>query len=184
VAAIAFPMLLIAVTRPLSGKWKATKAAAVYVGFWCIVNWILPLFPAEPKLGPVLNRVTHFVPSFFPLMMVVPAAAVDLLLARFESWPRWKRGCCAGAVFVIALVAVQWPLGSFLMTPWSRNWFFFTHMYDYQTPPTSYQATHRFFPFERTPAQFWSGMGMAVAIAMMGSWLGLKWGAWLERVKR
>ena len=35
--------------------------------------WILPLFAAEPKLGPVYRQVTHFIPWEFPLLLVVPA---------------------------------------------------------------------------------------------------------------
>ena len=100
VAAVAYPMLLIAITRPLPGKWKATKAAAIYMVFWCAMNWILPLFPAEPKLGPVYHKVTHFVPSFFPLPMVVPAIAIDWFLHFAEAWPRWRRGLAAGVLFL------------------------------------------------------------------------------------
>ena len=35
--------------------------------------WVLPLFPAQPKLGPVYREVTHFIPWEFPLLLIVPA---------------------------------------------------------------------------------------------------------------
>ena len=62
--------------------------------------WILPLFPAEPKLGPVLNPVTQFVPPNFPLLLIVPAFAIDLV-RRYSSrrWQRVAAGVVLGAVF-------------------------------------------------------------------------------------
>ncbi len=39
-------------------------------------------FPAEPKLGPVYRQVTHFIPWEFPLLLIVPAFAIDLILQR------------------------------------------------------------------------------------------------------
>jgi hypothetical protein len=183
-AAIAYPLLLIASTRPLSGKWKTTKAAAVYMLFVSVVNWVLPLFPAEPKLGPVLNRVTQFIPSFFPLLLVVPAALLDWVLERGAGWARWRQALAGGAVFYLGLLAVQWPFANFLMSPWSRNWFFYTHLIDYRAGPNTYQARGLFYPFERTPAEFWSSLGAGLVIAIALSWLGLRLGQWLRRVKR
>jgi hypothetical protein len=183
-AAIAYPLLLIATTRPLSGKWKTTKAAAVYMLFFSIMNWVLPLFPAEPKLGPVINRVTQFVPSFFPMLMVVPAAMLDWVLARGEAWPRWKQAVCGGTVFLGGLLAVQWPFGNFLMSNWSQNWFFYAHLFDYRTGPNTYQMRRLFYPFERTAAEFGLSLAMAFVLAMLTSWLGLRWGAWLRGLKR
>jgi hypothetical protein len=148
------------------------------------MNWILPLFPAEPKLGPVYYPVSHFVPSNFPFLMVLPAAAIDLFLDRARNWPRWRLGLAAGAVFVTVLLAVEWPFGDFLMSSWSRNWFFHTHMYDYATRPTSYLVRNLFFPFERSAASFSVSLAIGVAVAMLEGWGGLIWGAWLSRVKR
>ena len=41
--------------------------------FGIVFLWILPLFPAEPKLGPVYHPVTHFIPWEFPLLLIIPA---------------------------------------------------------------------------------------------------------------
>ena len=32
------------------------------------------LFPATPKLGPIYQDITHYVPLDFPLLLVVPAS--------------------------------------------------------------------------------------------------------------
>ena len=63
--------------------------------------WILPLFPAEPKLGPVFNPVTHFVPPQFPLLLIVPAFAIDLLRHYFDrrGINPWLQAVALGIVF-------------------------------------------------------------------------------------
>ena len=76
------------------------------------LEWILPLFPAQPKLGPVLHNVTQFIPTGFPLLIVVPALALDLLWPRTANWMalslRQGRPLPASPLSAI-LVAVQWP---------------------------------------------------------------------------
>jgi len=84
VAAIGLPLWLEAIARASGRRWARTTMVAVYtVGFMLLV-WIVPLFPGEPKLGPVYQRVTHMLPLYFPLLIIVPAFALDLL------WPKIK----------------------------------------------------------------------------------------------
>ena len=59
--------------------------AGVYSAFALAFLWILPLFPAEPKLGPVLHPVTHFIPWEFPLLLIVPAFVIDLISAAHRT---------------------------------------------------------------------------------------------------
>src|SRR6184192_4369759 len=82
VAAGAVPLLLVAAGRGVRLRWSATVAASAYMAFSFVLIWVLQLFPATPKLAPVFNPVTHMVPPPFPLLLVVPAAAIDLLLRR------------------------------------------------------------------------------------------------------
>ena len=77
--ALAIPVVLVAVSRASHLRWAGTIIASVYTVFMLGFEWILPLFPAEPKLGPVLNPVTYFVPPQFPLLFLIPAIALDLL---------------------------------------------------------------------------------------------------------
>src|SRR5215470_3258576 len=77
------PVVLAVGAHSSGSRWGATVVAAVYSSFILLMSWILPLFPAEPKLGPVYFPVTHFVPPEFPLLVIVPAIALDLL---------WQRG--------------------------------------------------------------------------------------------
>jgi hypothetical protein len=58
----------------------ATKAALVFMLIVLGLAWILPLFPATPRLGPIYNPVTLMVPPAFPLLLVFPALAVDVFM--------------------------------------------------------------------------------------------------------
>jgi hypothetical protein len=109
---------------------------------------------------------------------------LDWMLARGESWPRWKQAVCGGMVFLAGLLAVQWPFANFLMSEGSQNWFFYTHLFDYRTGPNTYQVRRLFYPYERTPAEFGVSLASGFAIAIVTSWMGLRWGAWLQGVKR
>src|SRR5258706_6861692 len=79
VVALAVPVLLAAVSQATGRRWAATTAAAIYSAFILGCLWILPLFSAEPKLGPVYQNVTQFIPPEFPLLLIVPALVMDLL---------------------------------------------------------------------------------------------------------
>ncbi len=77
--AIVAPLILIALARVSDRRWAATMIAALYTAFMASMVWLFPLFPAEPKLGPVYQPITHFVPLEFPLLLLVPAFAIDLV---------------------------------------------------------------------------------------------------------
>jgi hypothetical protein len=182
--AITGPVFLVGLARPAGVRFAAVKISLIYMLYWEILNWVLPLFPAEPKLGPVYHAVTHFVPSNFPYLIVIPAVAVDWLLAQKSHWPVWKLGAACGTALCLLILAVQWPFAHFLMSPLSRNWFFHTNNFDYLTRTTSYAYRNLFRDVDGSVGRFWMGMGIALAISMLTSTLGLKWGIWNSRVKR
>jgi hypothetical protein len=164
-------------------RWAATAMAAVYTLFGLGFLWILPLFPAAPKLGPVYREVTHFIPWEFPLLLVVPAVAIDLILQRTTAWRPILRAPVAGLAFLGVFVAVQWPFAEFLMTPLARNRVFGTAYMDYGTPATSLYA--RFvFPPPEAPGQFWRGMMVATLVSCAMVWLGIHAGRAMQKVKR
>ena len=79
---IGVPLYYAAVWKAARHRWAATWMTAIYMLFLIAAILILPLFPAEPKLGPVFQQVTHFVPPKFPLLLIVPAVLLDLLWGR------------------------------------------------------------------------------------------------------
>jgi len=174
------PALALASRHP----WACTIVSAVYTAFGLAFLWILPLVPAEPKLGPVYQQVTHLIPWEFPLLLIVPAFAVDLALRRTGSWHPIARALVVGLGFLGTFVAVQWPFADFLMSPHARNYFFGVGYLGYNTQPTSPYARFVFAQGNVTALQFWRGMLVAAVMACFMAWLGLWAGRAMQRVRR
>jgi hypothetical protein len=175
--------ILTAVAVASQHRWACTFMTSVYTLFGVGFLWLLPLFPAEPKLGPVYREITHFIPWEFPLLVIVPAIALDLILQRTSTWRPLLRAMVAGTAFLGVFVVVQWPFANFLMTPAARGWFFGTSYMDYSTPATSLYARYVFPPLE-APAQFWRGMLIATVISCVMAWAGIHAGRAMQRIRR
>jgi hypothetical protein len=182
VVATGVPLVLAAVARASRYKWAATTVAGVYTSFVLLMSWILPLFPAEPKLGPVLWPVTQFTPPEFPLLLIVPAFALDLVWQRTETWGGWKKALVSAPVFLITFAAVQWPFASFLNSPAARNWFFGTMYFGYNTNPDGIMAKYQFLP--QNPTGVWPEIALAFVISLVLFRLGFACGDGLRRIKR
>jgi len=183
--ALAVPVVLAGVSGASGDRWAASKVVMVYTTVLLGLLWILPLFPAEPKLGPVYQKVTRFVPPEFPLLLIAPAAALDLLWRKTAGrWGAWLQSAVSGSVFLVTLVVVQWPFANFLLSPASRNRWFGTVYFDYNLPPTTYYYCNLFYPVDPTRTHFWLGMAAALAAAILTTRLGLAWGGWMRRVQR
>jgi len=183
VVAMVAPLVLAMVGRASGYRWAATAVAGVYFTFMLLMSWILPLFPAEPKLGPVYHMVKEFTPPEFPLLLIIPALALDLLWRRSARWNPWLEALVSGAVFLVVFAAAQWPFADFLMTPAARNWFFGTKYFGYYTNPNSVYARYQFFRPEAGAALL-AELGWALATAFIATRLGLAAGTWMRRVQR
>ena len=184
VISIGTPAILVAIAVASRQRWACTAMAAVYSAFALGFLWLLPLFPAEPKLGPVIRPVTHFIPWEFPLLVIVPAFVVDLILQRTAELRPLVRGLIAGCAFIGTLIAVQWPFANFLMTPLARKWVFGAHYFDFRTSPRSAYARFVFFDREATSAQFWRSMIIAWAVSCFMAWIGVHAGRAMRKVRR
>ena len=181
--ALGTPLYFAAIHVCSRNRWAATWMTIIYTVFLIGLILILPLFPAEPKLGPVYQHVTQFIPPKFPLLLIVPALAVDFLLAKAEHWKPWLLALVAGPVFVLSFVAVQWPFASFLMSPHAANRFFGTAYVDYMMPSWAEDVRRQFLNPEHG-AELWKGLAMAMLYAAISAWLGLALGRWMKRIQR
>lgn len=181
VAAGIFPLVLIAPARASALRWPATTAAAIYIGITLAMIWILQLFPATPRLAPVFNPVTHMVPPPFPMLLVVPALAIDLLMHRLGRGRDWALSVLLGIVVLALLLAVQWYFAEVLLSAHARNFFFGADQWNYSSKlgPFRYQFW-RIKTDPITPA----GLGIAAMIAIVSARLGVWWGTWMAQVKR
>jgi hypothetical protein len=181
-AALVFPFLLVAAASASRLRWPATWTALVYTGILLGQLWLLPMFPAEPRLGPVRHAVDHFVPLQFPLLVLIPAIGLDLVLRRANGRRAWGVAAAAGGVFLALLLATQWPFANFLMSPASRNALFATHEFPYFVGADSY-FMRRLIP-DASRMALLGGLTVALGVAVVSSRLGLLFGGWMSRVQR
>ncbi len=178
------PITLSMAAGATGDRWASSKVAGVYSVILLGLLWILPLFPAQPKLGPVLREVTHFIPNGFPLLLIVPAFAMDLVRPRLAGWTPFRKALVLGTIFFAVYLGVEWPFADFLQSPGARNAFFGSHYIEFFSPPQSYAATYTYAPLEKTSAEFWSRMAQALVAAVLATWFGLVRGGWLGGIRR
>ncbi len=181
----AFPIVLIAISCISKSKWPAITMAGIYTFLFLAALWIFPLFPAQPKLGPVYQPITHMIPLWFPTLLIVPAFALDLLRQRMgEQWGSLKSAVAAGCVYIAVFVAAQWPFADFLMSPLARNRIFGTIYFGYFDPANVLYNPYHFAPVHQTRAGFAVAMLVVVAISIVFCSIGMALGNWMRKVQR
>jgi hypothetical protein len=177
-------LLLPAFGRALRLRWAMTAVALGYFLIIAVSNWVLQLFPAEPKLGPILTHLTHFQAGPFPLLIIVPALAMDFVLHQPTSG-EWRKAPLLSVVFVALLLAVQYPFSGFLLeSPGARNWFFGSDSWYFGNSP-DWPYRHKFFPGQVTPLPgMIGGLLIAVAAGALCARISLRWGNWLQSIQR
>ncbi len=181
-AAGCFPLVLVATGRCGGLRWSATAAALAYMLISLVMIWVLPLFPATPGLAPVFNPLTRMVPAPFPLLLVVPAVAIDWLLHRVQPGPEWRLAATTGLAFLAIFFVVQWFAADVLLSPWGcSSYLLGVDHWDYSSRlgPWRYQF------WGRAAHPFTAGsVGITVALAVASARVGLWWGTWMARVRR
>lgn len=190
VSAATYPLYLVGVARAAKFRWSATLIALVYMLITAGMAWALPLFEGHPRLGPIYNRVDHFVPLPFPLLLVVPAFALDLIRNWIGSGRGWLRDVAivvlSAVAFLVLFSVTQWFFAKFLLSPGAQNWFFAADRH--------WGYTETLGPWRR---QFWDAVNpkmnppavlrtfaIALVCALVSSALGLAFGNWMSKVRR
>ncbi len=190
VCSMTFPFRLIAIGRAARTSWPVTRVAAVYLLIECLIIWILPLFPAQPRLAPIFNPVTHMVPPPFPLLLIVPAVALDLALRFMGGATGWKRLALAmllAAIFLAIFIPTQWFFAKFLLSPHAENWFFASNR-NWSYGDRLGDWTTQFWKVDPGDSGYSPmtvrAIALAWALATVSSWLGLNLGSWMRKVQR
>ncbi len=185
-----YPLYLLGIARASRSRWAATWIALVYMTIMAGMAWLLPLFPGQPKLGPIYHHVDHFVALPFPLLMIVPAFAIDLVrrwIGHGRSWWRdWLIVFVGAAAFLGPFLLTQWHFSRFMLTPAAGNWFFAG---DRHWGYTENLGDWRFQFWDETnprqhPPVTWAGIGIAYGYAVVSARLGLWLGNWMSKVRR
>ena len=184
--AIGMPLILVATARPSRLRWPATTTAALYMSIVLVLMWTLQLFPATARLAPIYHPITRMVPPPFPLVLAVPAVAIDLLMHRLQvrrtMGGDWALAAAIGVAFVLLMLVAHWWWGEFLLTPSARNPVFAADQWDYYLRLGDWR--YQFWAPERNPVEFARGIAIAIATAILTSRLGLWVGSGMARVQR
>jgi len=180
---LAYPMAIVMMTRASKLKWAGTITAAIFMVIMLALMWIVPLFPATPKLGPIYQPITHMVAMSFPSLLVVPALGVDLVIQRIRVRPLLL-AVILSVVFLALYVAVEWPFASFLMTSASRNAFFNSDNFVYWMSPSGVVWNHSWVLVAPDEPSFRNQLGVALVLGAISSYVGLWFGTWMTKVRR
>lgn len=178
------PVVLVGIARASGRRWGATTVAAIYTGLWLAGNWIFPLFPAQAKLGPVFTPITHMIPLGFPVIVLPGAIVLDLVLDRFADLGETWKAAVGGVAFLAASLVVNWPFAYFMMSRYARNWVFAMNEFGYDMAPSQYHLAWTLRAYEKTRAEFWIGMLIALVATIFSARIGMSWGNWMRRVRR
>ncbi len=179
-------IVLVPLARASRLRWPATTIAAIYIALSLAMVWLLPLFAATPKLAPIYNPITHFVPPPFPQLLIVPALAIDLLLRWLGGGRGWWRDWVLAGLIAVAFtglfLATQWFFAKFLLSPAAANWFFVGDRYwSYGAQPGVWR--NEFWQLKTDPLTL-KGLGLALLLAFGATRIGLWSGKWQSKVQR
>ncbi|MFN2400240.1 MAG: hypothetical protein ABR543_16620 [Gemmatimonadaceae bacterium] len=186
--AAVLPIYLVGFARASGLSWPATRIAMFYMIIVLTSIWVLQLFPAQAKLAPIYNPVTRMVPPPFPLLLIFPALAIDVLMRRFGTDHDWLLSLALGVAFVTVMLAAHWFWAEFMLSPAARNFFFAADQWDYNQRLGPWRYT--FWNLDTDASGkfsgllFAKGLGLAVLFAVVLSRAGLWWGKGMSKVRR
>ncbi len=178
--AIFLPVSLAMMSRVTRHRWTCTIIAAIYSAIHILLILVPPLFAATPRLGPIYVPVTHFIPPRFPLLIVVPAIALDLV------WQRRPRvnAVLSGIVFTALLAAAEWPFATFLLSPLSADRFFGTRYLGFDDLTAPPDASLWQFQLPQHGAHLLAGLATAAVCAAIGIYAGSALGDRMRLIRR
>ena len=185
VACIVFPFFLMALGKAVKNRWTITAVTGTYTLLMLLTLWIIPLFPAEPKLGPIINHIDHYQGFKFPLLLIIPAIFTDILRNKFAYLNDWLLTLILATAFLLTFFVAQWPFGTFLVeSPNARNWIFGSHYWYFGSDP-NWEFRYKFPPWglETTP-ELVKGLAIAWVSCLISTRIGLKWGNWMNKIQR
>ncbi len=180
VSCATYPFYLLGIAKATKWRWAGTAIGGIYMFLICLSVWILPLFKAQPMLAPINNPVDHFVPLPFPLLLIIPGLALDLIRFSLEKANPFLSNVIiillAPLFFTVTFFYTQYHFGSFLLSESAQNWFFATHKhwgYQETLGPWSYRfwntavedlGQHQYL--------FYYAFGSCLLAILAGLWMG------------
>jgi len=145
----------------------------------------------------------HMVPPAFPLLLLAPALAIDVIVGLFGRasksasqrqsfvdtqvlrprwWKDWLLALVFAAVYLGIIFVVQWPFSAFLLSDAADNRFFArSGHWPYFAQPGDWMNS--FWDLKEDPITF-PGMALNFVRAFISARIGLWLGSYLLRLKR
>lgn len=187
-ACAVYPVTLVAVAAAGRQKFSATLSALAALGLGLLVLWLIPLIPGSPQVAPIYHPRDHLMPPPFPLLLMVPAFAIDLVLRVFpgreQRFQNERRAVECGLAFFLIFTVIQWNFSRFLLSPGAENWFFAgggVHWPFFLKLDSA--ARISFWKLRGDEINFAKGLWCAF-LAIVGARAGLAIGAWMKNIKR
>ena len=186
-----YSFLMVAFRSATDHKYAATIIAALFTLHRLLIIWILPLFEAEPLLGPIYRDLDHYVAPYFPVLLVIPALVLDILHHKIKSGSRIVQTAIIGICFCITFFVAQWYFAEFLLTENARNWFFAgDNNFPYWV--SMGERSYEFWFQEWTPygqkhelkKMTLGNFGLLTIFTILFSYLGSFFGTWIRQIKR
>ncbi len=183
-----YPVFLVALSVSGRLRFAASIGALAAFGLQLALVWILPLVPGAPEVGPIYNPRETLLPPPFPLLLVLPPLAIDVLLRALPGRGGRAEGPAAaleaGLAFAAIFVLAQWTFAGFLLSAAADGWLFAgggRHWPIFVRIDASARAA-----FWQTPDD---GLSLARAalvaiLAVLASGAGLVLGAGMKRARR
>ena len=142
-------------------------------------------------MGPIYRDIDHYVAPYFPVLLVAPAIAIDVIHNKFRNINNFYKAIMMGVSFCIIFLLVQWHFSEFLLSEYARNWFFAgdnTFPYWVRVNENNY----KFWFLDWTPYGQRTEMervtfvnfGFLIIFTIIFSYLGTLFGSWIKKVKR
>ena len=125
-SAIIYGFIIITFSQASKRPFSATIIAVLFFIHRLLILWILPLFEAEPLLGPIYRPIDHYVAPPFPPLLFIPAVIIDLYRQKFNIQNKIINAVILGIIFSSIILLTQWFFSEFLLSENGRNWIFGT----------------------------------------------------------
>ncbi len=180
-----YPILLACIRRSARHPWACSLVALTYMGIQLAMIWLLPLFPGEPKLAPIYREVTHMVPPSWPLLLILPAIAMDLIYRQWEKkpYPLWQLAGAMAAVYLVILLPAQWYFSEFLISPAAEQSAFFAGNQQFPYYSTRGDWRYKFWVSPENSVNL-KVLLISFALALVSTRVGLGVGGWMTKVRR
>lgn len=179
VSALIFPVVLAAVSRLSTDRWPAVKAALVYMSTALVLIWVFPKVPVASGGLASGTSPGHLLPPPFPLLLVVPAFAIDFLHRRHgrDSGPGRDHllAIGIGLAFLFFLLLVHWFLGDLLLSDLGRTYVFGADRWPYHARLGEWR--YQYWTPDAGTRAFVLGLAVAWLLASLSARLGLGLGA-------